>query len=99
MSGARRAALAVGVVVPVFQIGLVHVLMGVFGSVVVGVGVFMRQMVVLVRGVRVRVSHVGMVVFVRMWPVVGVLFGHGFPFRREILCVTSLFGRHPTSPR
>ena len=45
--------LLVRVVVHRFEIGLVHVLMGVLGSVVVGVRVLVRDMVVLVRGVRV----------------------------------------------
>jgi hypothetical protein len=67
----------VGVVVNVFEAGLVHVLMRVFGAVVVRVGMLVRDMVVLVRGVRMRMSHVAMVVFVRMRRVMGVLLGHG----------------------
>jgi hypothetical protein len=59
-----------------FQTGLVHVLMSVLGSVVVGVGVLMGDMVVLMRGVRVGVCHFAMVVFVRMRRAVAVLLGH-----------------------
>jgi hypothetical protein len=67
----------VGVVVNVFEAGLVHVLMRVFGAVVVRVGMRVRDMVVLVRGVRMCMGHVAMVVFVRMRRVMGVLLGHG----------------------
>jgi hypothetical protein len=42
----------VSVAVHAVEAGLVHVLMRVLGSVVVGVGVLVRDMVVLVRGVR-----------------------------------------------
>ena len=66
-----------GVVVHIFEVGLVHVLMGVLGSVLVGVGVLVRHVVVLMRGVRVRVSLAAMVVFVCVRRVVGVLVGHG----------------------
>jgi hypothetical protein len=59
-----------------FQPGLVYVLMSVLGSVSVGVGVLMRDVVVLMRGVRMAVSHLGMVVFVRMRCVMGVLLCH-----------------------
>jgi hypothetical protein len=69
----------VGVAVHVFQTGLVHVLMGVLGSVFVRVRVLVRDMVVLVGGVRVRVCDVAMSVFVRVRCVMGVLLGHGFP--------------------
>lgn len=75
-----------GVAVNAFQTGLVHVPMGVLGSVFVGVGVLVCDMVVLVRGVRVRVGHVGMVVLVRVRRVMGVLFGHGVLSRCEICC-------------
>ena len=47
-----RGVLLVRVAVHVFETGLVHVLMGVLGSVLVGVGVLVRDMVVLMRGVR-----------------------------------------------
>jgi hypothetical protein len=43
----------VSVGVHTLEIGLVHVLMRVLGSVIVGVGVLVRDMVVLMRGVRV----------------------------------------------
>jgi hypothetical protein len=66
----------VGVAVYRFEVGLVYVLMSVLGSVVVGVGVLVCDMVVLVRGVRVRVGHAGVAVFVRMRRVMGVVLGH-----------------------
>ena len=55
-------ALPVGVVVNVSEVGLVDVLMGVLRSVLVDVGVLVRDMLVLMGGVRVRVSHAGMLV-------------------------------------
>jgi hypothetical protein len=67
----------VGVVVHVFEVGLVHVLMGVFGPVLVGVGVLVRHVVMLMRGVRVGVSLAAMFVFVCVRCVMGVLFAHG----------------------
>jgi hypothetical protein len=63
------------VAVHVFHAGLVHVLMSVLGPVIVGVGVLVGDMVVLMRGVRMRVSLFAMVVFVRVRRVVSVL-GH-----------------------
>jgi hypothetical protein len=69
----------VGVAVHGFEVGLVHVLMGVLGSVVVGVGVLVCDMVVLVRGVRMGVSDAGVAVFVGMRRVMGVVLGHGVP--------------------
>lgn len=84
----QRVALSVGVAVNVFEAGLVHVLMSVLGSVVVGVRVLVRDMVVLMRGVRMCVSHVAVVVFVRMRRVMGVLLGHGrLPLVRNMLCL------------
>ena len=65
------------VVVNGFEAGLVHVLMSVLGSVFVAVGVLMRNMVVLMRGVRMRVSLVAVLVLVRVRRFVGVLPGHG----------------------
>ncbi|OBH64247.1 hypothetical protein A5686_16415 [Mycobacterium sp. E2479] len=59
-----------------FQARLVHVLMVVFGSVLVGMGVLVLNMVVLVGRVRVGMRHVAVLVFVRVWRVVGVLFAH-----------------------
>ncbi len=64
-----------GVVVLLPQIGLVHVLMRVFSSVVVGVGVVVLHVIVLVAGVRVGVSDVVVVVFVGVRFVVTVLIG------------------------
>jgi hypothetical protein len=71
----------VGVVVHIFEIGLVHVLVSVLGSVFMGVGVLVCDMVVLMRGVRMRVGHVGMAVLVRVRRVMVVLFGHGVTFQ------------------
>jgi hypothetical protein len=73
----KRLALAVGVVVHVFEVGLVHVLMSVLGPVLVGVGVLVRHVVVVMRCVRVCVSLAAMVVLVRVRCVMGVLFAHG----------------------
>jgi hypothetical protein len=67
----------VGVVVHAFEVGLVHVLMSVLGPVLVGVGVLVRHVVVVMRGVRVRVSFAAMVVLVCVRCVMGVLFAHG----------------------
>jgi hypothetical protein len=62
--------------VSVLKAGLVHVRVGVLGSVVVGVGVLVLDVLVLVLGMRVRVSDTAMLVLVRMRPFMGVLFGH-----------------------
>jgi hypothetical protein len=67
----------VGVVVNVLEVGLVYMRMRVLGPVLVGVGVLVRDVVVLMRGVRMRVSHIAVLVFVRVRLVMGVLFGHG----------------------
>jgi hypothetical protein len=67
----------VGVVVHVFEVGLVHVLMSVLRPVLMRVGVLVRHMIVVMRGVRVCVSLAAMVVFVRVRCVMGVLFAHG----------------------
>ena len=85
-----------GVPVHVFEAGLVHMLMSVLGSVLVGVGVLVRDMVVLVRGVRVGVSRVVMLVFVRMRRVMGVLLGHGLLLVRKMLCLLLV---HPAPRR
>lgn len=75
-----------GVAVHVFEAGLVHVLVGVLGSVVVGVWVLVRNMAVVMRGVLVGVNLVAVVVFVRMRCLVAVLFGHvSSPYR--MVCV------------
>jgi hypothetical protein len=70
-------ALPVDVAVDVFKAGLMHVLMSVLGPVVVGVGMLVRDVVVLMRRVRVCVRLFAVVVFVRVRRVVGVLLGHG----------------------
>jgi hypothetical protein len=62
--------------VNVFEARLVHVLVGVLGSVFVGVRVLVCQMVVLMRGVRMRMGHFPVLVFVRMRRVMGVRLGH-----------------------
>ncbi|OBH05875.1 hypothetical protein A5695_06410 [Mycobacterium sp. E1747] len=62
--------------VNVLNAGLVHVLMAVLGAVGVAVVVLVLDVVMLVRGVRMRVGHAAMVMFVRVRLVVGVLLGH-----------------------
>jgi hypothetical protein len=73
----RAPALRVAVAVHILQAGLMHMLMSVLGPVVVGVGMLVAHMVVLMRGVRMRVSLFAVLVLVRVWRVVGVLLGHG----------------------
>ena len=76
------------VVVNGFEAGLVHVLMSVLGSVFVAVGVLMRNMVVLMRGVRMCVNHIAMTVFMRMRRLMGVLLSHGcLLLMRNMLCL------------
>jgi len=70
------SALSVGVTVRFLQPRLVHVLMGVFGPVGVSVGVLVLHVVMLVGCVRVGVRHVAVLMLVRVWRVVGVLFVH-----------------------
>ncbi|BCZ22770.1 hypothetical protein MTY59_26250 [Mycobacterium senriense] len=65
-----------GVTVNFFQARLMQVLMGVFGSVRMRVRVFVLDVVVLVGRVRVVVRHIAVLVLVRVWLVVGVLFAH-----------------------
>jgi hypothetical protein len=79
------------VVVRFLEAGLVHVSVTVLGSVVVGVGVFVLDVLVLVFGVRVGMSDPVVVVLVRVRPFVGVLFGHflSSPFR-ETHCLAWL---------
>ena len=85
---ANAAALRVAVAVRVFQAGLVHVLMSVLGPVVVGVGVLVGHMVVLMRGVRMCVRLLAVVMLVRVRRVVGVLLGHGCHLpMRNMLCL------------
>jgi hypothetical protein len=66
----------VRVAVNVFEARLVHVLVSVLGSVFVCVWVLVCHMVVFMRGVRMRMGHFAMLVFVRMRRVMGVLLGH-----------------------
>jgi hypothetical protein len=68
--------LLVRVAVNVIEARLVHVLVGVLGSVFVGVRVLVCHMVVLMRGVRMCMGHFAVLVFVRMRRVMGVLLGH-----------------------
>ena len=55
-------------VVILLEAGLVHVCVGVLGPVLVGVGVLVLDMLVVVRGVRVRVRNAAVLVFVRIGP-------------------------------
>jgi hypothetical protein len=66
----------VGVTVNVLQAGLMHMLMAVLGAVGMAVGVLVLDVVMLVRGMCVRVGCVAMLVFVRVRRVMGVLLGH-----------------------
>ena len=68
------------------QARLMHVLMGMFGPVLVSVRVFVLHMVVLVGRVRMGMRHVAVLVFVRVWRVVGVLFAHWCSLLCEIPC-------------
>jgi hypothetical protein len=73
------------VVVRFLEAGLMHVSVAVLGSVVVGVGVLVLDVLVFVRGVRVCVSDSAVLVLVRMRPFMVVLFSH---FRSSPLCET-----------
>jgi len=64
------------VVVRFLQAGLVNVSVAVLGSVVVGVGVLVLDVLVFVRGVRMRVSDPAVLVLVRVRSLVGVLISH-----------------------
>jgi hypothetical protein len=66
----------VGVLVNLLEPGLVQMRMGVFGPVMVGMGVLVLDVLVLVIGVRMRVLDAAVLVLVRMRVLVGVLFGH-----------------------
>jgi hypothetical protein len=66
----------VGVTVNLFEARLMHMLMGMFGSVGVSVGVLVLDVVMLMVRMRVGVRHVAVLVFVRVGRVVGVLFAH-----------------------
>jgi hypothetical protein len=50
--------------------------MSMFPAVAVGVGVLVRDMVVLMRGVRMCMGLFPVLVFVRMWCLMGVRLGH-----------------------
>jgi hypothetical protein len=71
------------VVVSFLETGLMHVSVAVLGSVVVGVGVLVLDVLVFVRGVRMRVSDPAVLVLVRVRPFMAVLFSH---FRSSPLC-------------
>jgi hypothetical protein len=75
----------VSVVVSFLEARFVYVSVGVLGPVVVGVGVLVLDVLVFVRGVRVRVRDTAVLVLVRMRPFMGVLFGH---LRSSPLCET-----------
>jgi hypothetical protein len=64
------------VVVNFLKAGLMHMPVGVRGPVVVGMGVFVLNVVVFVCGVRVCVGGIAMLMFVRMRPFMGVLLRH-----------------------
>jgi hypothetical protein len=73
----------VRVVVRFLQAGLMHVSVAVLGSVVVGVGVLVLDVLVLMLGVRMRVSDPAVLMLVRVRAFVGVLFRHF----HHLLCV------------
>jgi hypothetical protein len=66
----------VGVLVDLFEPGLVQMRMSVLGPVMVGVGVFVLDVLMVVIGVRMGVLDVAVLVVVWMRALVGVLFGH-----------------------
>ena len=66
----------VGVLVNLLEPGLVQMRMGVFGPVMVGMGVLVFDVLVLVIGVRMRVLDTAVLMLVRMRALVSVLFGH-----------------------
>jgi hypothetical protein len=67
------------------ETGLMHVSVAVLGSVVVGVGVLVLDVLVFVRGVRMRVNDPAVLVLVRVRPFMVVLFSH---LRSSPLCET-----------
>jgi hypothetical protein len=75
-----------------------HVLMAVLGSVVVAVGVLVLDVLMLVRGVRVGVRDVAVLVFVRVRPFVRVVVVRHDPY---LLCcaVVSVTTCNPGSVR
>jgi hypothetical protein len=82
----------VGVLVDFFEPGLVQMRMRVLSPVMVGMGVFVLDVLVLVIGVRMRVLDTAVLVVVRMRILVGVLFGHlrSSPFL-ETFCLIRRF--------
>ena len=70
-----------------FQTGLMHVLMGVFGPVGVRVGMLVLDMVMLMGRMRVGVRDASVLVFVRVGRVVGVVFAHRRYLLIEIPCI------------
>lgn len=77
-------------VVNFFKAGLMQVRMGVFGPVVMSMGVLVLDMLVLMCGVRVYVIRLAVLMLVRMWCVVGVRPCHNHSFR-EMCRVGSRF--------
>jgi hypothetical protein len=79
--------LVVGVLVNLFEPGLMHMRMGVLGTVMVGMGVLVFDVLVIVAVVRMRVRDAIVLVLVRMRILVGVLLGHcrSFPLLRKLL--------------
>lgn len=73
------------VVVWFFDAGLMHMFVAVLGSVVVGVGVLVLDVLVFVRGVRVRMRHPVVLMLVRVRSVMVVLISH---LRSSPLCET-----------
>jgi hypothetical protein len=67
-----------------------HVAVGVLGPVVVSVAVLVLDVVVFMRGVCVRVSHLAMMVLMRMRPFMGVLFSHSDHLLCETYCAAWL---------
>ena len=66
----------VRVVAILLEAGLVRVCVGVLSPVLMGVSVLVLDMLVVVRGVRVRVRDTAVLMLVRVQPFMGVLFGH-----------------------
>ena len=75
------------VVVRFLQAGLIYVSVPVLGSVVVRVGVLVFDVLVLMRGVRMRVSDSAVFVLVRVRPFMGV-----FVVRHDPYLIDCVFG-------
>ena len=67
-----------------------HVSVAVLGPVVVGVSVFVLDVLVFMFGVRVRVSDPAVFVLVRVWTLMSVLISH---LRSSPLCETHCVAR------